>query len=255
MADNFDLKEIFSCNYCNCVLKSPVILPCSESICQMHVEKMKTKDSSSQAIDCFFCEKEHCIPTDGFPKDMRTSKLIENKFHQMDLGNEHKKAIDSCKEMKKMIVRLENLTKETENFIHGYFEKVINKIDLLREEYKLKIDHWHQNCFNEIQNHKKECLSKLQRDPRDPVTKNSMISTFKLNLDFWQKKLKIPELSNKTYSFQSISSNVESSSLVLGDKFTALESEFLLENDYGLESLKKISVEDFPKIKIEKRVI
>ena len=234
MTDNFDLKSIVSCNYCNCVLKSPVILPCSESICQMHVEKMKiiSKGSSSQTINCYFCKREHCIPTDGFPKDMRTSKLIENKFHEMDLGNEHKKAIDSCKEMEKMIDKLQNLTKDPEKFINGYFDKIINEIYLLREEHKLKIDQWHQNCFDEIQNHKKECLSKLQRDLQ---AENLMISNFKFNLDFWQKKLKIPELSNKSYSFQSISSNAESSSLVLGAKFDSLQTEFLLGNEYGLE--------------------
>ena len=254
MTDNFDLKRIFSCNYCNCILKSPVILPCSETICQMHVEKMKiiSKDSSSQEINCYFCKREHCIPNDGFPKDLKIAKLIENKFHQMDLGKEHKKAIDSCKEMEKMIDKLENLTKDPKIFLNGYFEKIVNKIDLFREEYKLKIDQWHENCFKEIQNHKKECLSKLQRDLPD---ENLIISNFKFNLDFCQKKLKIPELSNKTYSFQSISSNVESSSLVLEAKFDALQTEFLLGNKYGLESLKQISIEDFPKIKIEKKVI
>ena len=170
----------------------------------------------------------------------------------MDLGNEHKKAIDSCKEMEKMIDKLENLTKDPENYVNQYFEKVINKIDLLREEHKLKIDQWHQNCFNEILDHKINCLSKLQRDLPD---ENLLISNFKLNLDVWQQKLKIPELSNKAYSFQYINSKAESSSLVLGATIDTLEAEFILGNEYGLESLKKISIEDFPKIKIEKKVI
>ena len=254
MADNFDLKSIFSCNYCNCILKSPVILPCSESICQMHVEQMKikSKDSCSQALNCFFCKREHSIPNDGFPKDMRTSKLIENRFHQMDLGNEHKKAIDSCKEMEKMIDKLENLTKDPQNFILEYFQKIINGVDLFREVYKLQIENWHEKCLKEIQTYKDECVSRLKKDLK---VENSIIHDFKWYLEFWQKKIKVPELSNKTYSFQSINSKAQSACLNLGASIDALKTEFLLGKEYELESRRKFSINDFPYLKSEKRVI
>ena len=88
----------------------------------------------------------------------------------MNFGKEHKKQsngeMDSCKEMEKMIDKLQNLTKDPENFIHEYFDKIINKIDLFREENKLQIDQWHLSCFNEIQNYKRFLIQITKKNSR-----------------------------------------------------------------------------------------
>ena len=254
MSDFFDLKNIFSCNYCNCILKSPVFLPCSEKFCESHVAEIKSRSQNvnSQVINCYSCKKDHSIPAEGFPKDLKMAKLIENRFHQMDLGKEHKKAIDSCKEMEKMIDKLENLTKDPKNFLNGYFDKIINEIDLLREESKLKIDQWHENCFKKIQTYKMNCSAKLKSEYPE---ENLMISNFKAYLNIWQKKLIIPELSNQFYSFQKIDSNAESVCLTLNAIYEAFKTEVLLENGYELRSFyRKISIKDFPIIITKKKV-
>ena len=43
MTDYFDLNKTFSCNYCHGILEQPVILPCSEPMCEKHVEELKTE--------------------------------------------------------------------------------------------------------------------------------------------------------------------------------------------------------------------
>ena len=89
MNNNFDLKNIFTCNYCDLILKSPVILPCSESICENHVLELIEGKDYEDKIKCQFCNDEHEIPKKGFPKDQRTAKLINMEFNRMDFGKEH----------------------------------------------------------------------------------------------------------------------------------------------------------------------
>ena len=92
-----DLKDVFSCSYCYCILKTPVILPCSDSVCENHVADLINKNLN--AIKCKSCNIEHTIPINGFIKDKRTAKLIELEFHQMDFGAIHSKALNSCKKL------------------------------------------------------------------------------------------------------------------------------------------------------------
>ena len=61
-------------------------------------------------INCHFCDEEHDIRRNGFPKDIRIAKLIEHNFHQMDFGKAHKKFVRSCKEFQELIDKAKNLT-------------------------------------------------------------------------------------------------------------------------------------------------
>ena len=248
MNDFLDLNEIFSCNYCNFTLDSPVILPCSETICQMHVKEMKKK---CKKIKCFFCNKKHKIPKGGFPNDKRMAKLIARKFHEMDLGEAHKRAVSSCKQLEQMIDKVENLKKDPENFIDEYFNKIINEIDLFREESKLKIDRCHESCFNEIQMLKKDCLMSLNKEL---TTQNQDTEKFESYLAFWQQRLKIPNLSDNYYSFQNIKSNVDSSCLALTRSLEVFKNDLLLGKQYRLDFSKNISMVDLATIKIDKKV-
>ena len=255
MAEYFDLSKTFSCNYCHDILSDPVILPCSEPMCKKHVEEMKIKSNNKSAkINCPFCNKEHITPEKGFPKDIRMAQLIANNFHKMDLGEAHKKAVRSCKELQEMINKMKYLVKEPENFIDEYFNKIINEIDLLREENKQKIDQWHEKCFNEIQKYKNECIQMnlcILNLKREFTTENQNFEDFDSNLQFWEKKLQIPELSNENYSFQNIHSNVDSSCLILAKNIQVLKDELLLNQKYELEGVNDKSCQDLANIKAE----
>ena len=251
MNDFSDLEKIATCNLCYSIFECPVMLPCSEIICEKHIEQSKKTSENCDNINCHFCKEEHNIPKNGFPKDIRIAKLIEHKFYQMDFGKVHKKALDSCKELKDTINKMKNYTKEPQNYIEEYFNKIINEIDLFREENKLKIDQWHEKCFDEIQMYKNECLFNLKKDL---TTETQNFEDFESDLQFWQEKLQIPELSNEEYSFQNIKSNVDSYCLTLAKSLEVLKNDLQLGHQYKLESPKTITIEDLPKIKFYKKV-
>ena len=51
------VKKAIKCVNCLEVLKSPVLLPCSHSICDKHVT-----DSDKETIKCGLCKVDHLIP-------------------------------------------------------------------------------------------------------------------------------------------------------------------------------------------------
>ena len=176
MDEQLELKQLTICTYCNSVFESPVLLPCSETMCEKHVDEMKLKDSAKEEIRCHFCNEFHEIPKNGFSKDKRTAKLIELEFHLIDFGGSHSTATSLCKDLSENIQKYESLTKEPEHFIDEYFKKLINEIDIRREETKLAIDKWHEDRLKEIQSYKDEYLTKFCNNlPQE----NQMIEEFK----------------------------------------------------------------------------
>ena len=74
-----ELNDIFKCTFCNSLLESPIILPCSETICEKHLNEMKSAQISSKNIKCTLCTNQHQIPADGFIKDTRLQKLMSRE--------------------------------------------------------------------------------------------------------------------------------------------------------------------------------
>ena len=59
-----------------------------------------------------------------------------------------------------MIGDFETLTKDPQINIEDYFKKLINHIDLRREESKQIIDKWHENFYLEIWKYQSDSLAK-----------------------------------------------------------------------------------------------
>ena len=244
-----DLKNIATCSYCNSIFESPIILPCSETICEKHLNDFKNPIDPLKTIQCYFCYEDHLIPKNGFPMDKRMTKLIEYEFHQIDFGETHKKAVCLCHDLNKMIEKIGIITKDPDYFITEYFDKITNEIDLRREESKLVIEKWHESRLLEINKYKTECLNKLAKKLKPD---NSIIDKTKKDLELWQKKLSVPELSNAEYSFKNIEKNITGSLKALSENFELLREEFLLGNEFKFLA-KPISEHDFGEIYVEKK--
>ncbi len=82
-----EFKEIFFCKYCEKSLKDPILLPCGESICHEHVDKINS-------IKCPSCPETHDEPVNGFTINRALREMIEigaNKF------NVKLKIVEDCK--------------------------------------------------------------------------------------------------------------------------------------------------------------
>ena len=251
MSKFIELKDIVICDYCDCVFDCPVILPCSEIICEKHVEEMKFANNFDDTLKCNFCGEQHLIPKDGFIKDKRLSKMIELEYHQMDFGKAHRNAHYLCKELNQMIGKYEILTKEPEFLIEDYFQKIFNQINLRREESHQVTEKWYNDCIQEIESYKIECLVKLDNESPKEF---KLIDGFRRDLQVWQKKLLIPELSKNEFSFEKIEKNVRSSVQVLSSKIDDYKDNLLNGNEYNFQFNQFILPEIFGQIKVEKKV-
>ena len=248
-----DLKDLLTCNFCNCIFEDPVFLPCHESICLKHVEEIKPRDDSADEIRCPFCAELHQIPSIGFSKNKRFAGLIDREYHKMDFGESHANATKLCKEYERDIGHYENLIKDPEALIHDDVAKLMNKIDLQREESKLRvsnlIDKWHELCYQEIQTYKVESLDKLEKYSFD---QNEMIQESRSKLQFWRKKLEVPELSSKELSFENIEKSVRSGIKTLRSKINDVMKNLLNKREFHFTEL--VLPDYFGHIKVEKKV-
>lgn len=78
-----------------------------------------------------------------------------------DIYNQCEKEIE---EASKNLANIETLQKNAENFIYDYFEDIKKKIDLRREELKVKIDEVSDEMIKSVENNK---LIKESSDKRD----------------------------------------------------------------------------------------
>ena len=61
------LKSEMTCNICKLILKNPVSLPCSSSICGDH---MVDGTAKNRVITCLECEKDFDVPSRGFEANL-----------------------------------------------------------------------------------------------------------------------------------------------------------------------------------------
>ena len=92
------IRNAIKCAICREILKSPVILPCSDSICKKHVSKQ-----TNDVIRCEKCGVKHEIPTNGFHANSALQEIIEAEIANLDLGSVHKKAKKSCESVEKAL--------------------------------------------------------------------------------------------------------------------------------------------------------
>ncbi len=65
------INHLFNCKICKDLLVDPIILPCGETVCNVHTEKISEDN-------CLLCTEMHISPKSGFP----SNKIVKN---QLDL--------------------------------------------------------------------------------------------------------------------------------------------------------------------------
>ena len=207
---------------------------------------------SNQIIRCTFCNDEHRVPKDGFMTDKKTANIIELELHHIDLGDKHLKAIESCKKLDETIQQLYYIIHEPDSYLNEIFNKLINQTDIRREEYKLVIEEWYDNCIFAIQNHKKECITIFKKDFESQI---ELIQIAKIQLDLWKQKLEIPELSKNEFSFEKIDENANSLCMIINKSIDILKSDILLNTEYKLDDKRNMPIDFLGQISDKKKVL
>lgn len=150
------------------VLKLPVLLPCSHSVCQRH-----TLDSTGQ-ITCGKCEHTHEIPKPGFPSNDAIAEVIEAQIEKLSLGlgQTHQEARDSCAQLESAMLELENRLVQPDMFVYDEIEKLKNRVLLKSEELKLRIDDETTRLLERLDSQHEKCRRHLIERQRGVEYKN-----------------------------------------------------------------------------------
>jgi hypothetical protein len=112
------IEEAIKCAECKRVLESPVLLPCSDSICKKHV-----KEGASE-FHCLACDIIHPVPSAGFPVNKALALMLKRKIQNSRFSPEYNRALESIKD-------LENKVDEAKLFQrdpHFFINKVISEL-------------------------------------------------------------------------------------------------------------------------------
>lgn len=148
------IKDAIKCSNCRNILSSPVILPCSHSICRRHVEEV-----NSDVITCYKCEKDH--RKQEYTLNQALMQIIEAQIEALDFGEVHKNAKKSCDQLELVIKEIEQLLNDPNNFTHEEINELQRQLELKREEMKKRIDDEFDKFYAKLQDYKNECTQNL----------------------------------------------------------------------------------------------
>jgi hypothetical protein len=157
-ADKID--SILICDVCDNKIIDPRIFPCGKSVCHRCVDILA--DTDKKKIKCQNCAKTHEIPDEGFPKNLALQKLLEIETKEVSRSNqieEFKKFLDILDKTKQAI---ESTMESGDAKIRDHCDKVRNDMQLAIEQAHAKLDEFHKDFMDEIDNHEKECQAKFK---------------------------------------------------------------------------------------------
>ena len=144
------INKLFKCGFCDKLLVKPVILSCGHSICKLHEEEIRS--SKKEETTCSICLAPFEIPTNGLIPNKALEELIELNFQSVNTV--YGLAVEECQKLDELYKRLFLLN---DSYIHEKINEHISKIDLQREQAKIKIDEKTLNLIEHYNEFEKDC--------------------------------------------------------------------------------------------------
>ena len=96
------MKRLIICKLCHETLEDPIILPCGETICSIHLI------NETSIFKCGLCDNSHDKTVDKFPVNEMANELVQIcddyvDLNLVDLGADYNCAKDQCKQLSDLI--------------------------------------------------------------------------------------------------------------------------------------------------------
>lgn len=232
------VEDLFDCDLCQQLLIEPISLRCGNTICKRHLDyQLNDKSSDGNSIKCMLCHKKHTVPEEGFVVNKLIQNALHIKFNTLKLNpvyDECKKEIEASRER---VAKIETMKNDPEIYIYEYFEEIKRKVDLRREDLKLKIDDYSNDIIKSINTTQVVC-TRLSKD----------VNKFSTDIEESKKELdklihQFDTIENDEKKFGDIKKNVSG----LNQKFsTAIDryKDSLIRNKEYSFSFKEQTIED-----------
>lgn len=185
------LSELFTCKFCKKYFTNPVILPCGQNICEVHV----IQNDNSNIFKCDCQHDHHKIPENGF---CYNDILIQLMANDILLNAKTKKVKKLFADLDSKCIEFDKIFTKPEHFINCYFSEERNKIDIKREELISKIHDKSAQLIEQTTLVEKELISNL---------KNVNVDNNFDNLDFINSRDNILSWKNEIFQDPNVSEN------------------------------------------------
>jgi hypothetical protein len=179
------IHNAIKCTQCKNTLESPVLLPCSDSICKKHVKE------GEKEYHCLNCDVIHPVPNAGFPHIKALSMLLDQNIQKAKFDRDYMNALDSFKKLEIAVDEMKLLQKDPFYLINKTIGELKRETDITRDEFKLQIDHKADEFIADLENYEQECKRNLDSSDvssnLEKITKD--IDGIKVELNKWQKTL------------------------------------------------------------------
>jgi hypothetical protein len=155
------IASAIKCSLCRGVLDSPVLLPCSDLICQRHVHQPGDVGGAGELMHCLECNASHTIPPGGFPEVKVLTKLLNAKINKLTFPIEYTNAFDSIRQTAKALDEFKLFQNDPYYFVNKTIGELKREVDLMRDQFKLKIDQKADELIQELEQYELECKSNL----------------------------------------------------------------------------------------------
>jgi hypothetical protein len=138
------ILDAIKCVNCQKLVETPVILPCTHSICEKH-SNIKPNDNNddedenlkNQTIFCNACGVEHSIPLKGFTHNAALAQIVNARIDKIDLGEEHTSAKRMCEKLDDLITKCQQIVRDPTNFTYEAIYFLKNEALIKGETMKL----------------------------------------------------------------------------------------------------------------------
>ena len=222
-------KDTFKCILCSKLVDKPIILPCGETIC---VKDLTIFFNNSKLFQCSLCNEEHELPNTGFPSNKSLQRQLDLQVNKIELGKNfpnYEKCKNMLSEIEGEIREIQLIQTDPESFVFGYFEKIINQVDIQREKLIEEINLYSEKTIETIKKTRDECS--LLDNKIELISSDYEI--MKQNLNKMDTELNAFDI-NKD-KIEKIIANAENIKNRTNQNLTQIKNIFLLNKSYEFE--------------------
>jgi len=180
-----NFKDELTCNHCNEIFKSPIMLNCcGKNICKHHIDDLLA-NKTSHTFSCPFCNQENS--NQNFHINELLEKLIGREFHELKLDSKNELVLNN---LKMEIGNLEAILKDPENVINEQIRELKREADLDREIIILHIDELADNINQQLDTYEKKFKSEYKSNI-DLKHYNDLVESSRKQLAEYEKCLSL----------------------------------------------------------------
>jgi hypothetical protein len=182
-----EIIRSLKCTQCKNMLSSPLILPCGHAICSEHVTAGETSE-----CHCTVCDIIHVVPEGGFARILALETILNANIQKAKFCAQYERAVGSLKEVEKKLDNFKLVHTNPDYFVSQTIGELKIETDLLREQFKLKIDERADEILKDLREYEQECHDQ-QRNPQDLPNRNKETDRFlqgvNEQIEKWKKTL------------------------------------------------------------------